>query len=62
MKERKHQETRDGKKCTDAGPRSREMVRLNRRFGMMHGASSAVNMVGLVAMLWYGVSLGERLR
>ncbi|KAI9801689.1 MAG: hypothetical protein M1833_002371 [Piccolia ochrophora] len=62
MRERKHQETRDGKKSYDAPPHSKEMMRLNRKFGMLHGASSAINMVGLLATVWYGVCLSERMR
>ncbi|KAJ4361776.1 hypothetical protein N0V83_010716 [Neocucurbitaria cava] len=59
---RKHQETRDGKKSYDAGPHSKEMQELNRRFGVLHGVSSLVNLVGLGAMVWYGGVLGEGLR
>ncbi|KAF2106136.1 hypothetical protein BDV96DRAFT_480134, partial [Lophiotrema nucula] len=59
MKLRKHQETRDGKKSYDAGPHSEEMKKLNHRFGVLHGVSSAVNLVGFLGMLWYGVLLGE---
>lgn len=59
---RKHQETRDGKKSGDAGPHSEEMQTLNRQFGILHGASSLVNMVGLVAMIWYGGILGDALK
>jgi hypothetical protein len=62
MKERKHQETRDGKKSYDEGPHSSEMVELNRRFGVLHGVSSLVNLVGFLGMCWYGVLLGEGLR
>ncbi|KAF1999735.1 hypothetical protein P154DRAFT_523057 [Amniculicola lignicola CBS 123094] len=62
MKLRKHQETRDGKKSYDAGPHSEEMRGLNKRFGVLHGVSSLVNLVGLVAMIWYGGVLGEGLR
>lgn len=59
---RKHQETRDGKKSYDAGPHSREMQELNKRFGVLHGVSSLVNLVGLGAMIWYGGLLGEGLK
>ncbi|KAF2020402.1 hypothetical protein BU24DRAFT_416099 [Aaosphaeria arxii CBS 175.79] len=59
MKLRKHQETRDGKKSYDAGPHSEGMKELNRRFGVLHGVSSLVNLVGLGAMVWYGGLLGE---
>lgn len=61
MRERKHQETRDGKKSYDAGPHSPEMQSLNKKFGALHGASTLVNLTGWVAMLWYGFYLGERL-
>lgn len=62
MRLRKHQETRDGKKSYDAGPHSREMQKLNRRFGILHGVSSLTNMVGFLAMCWYGVVLADGLR
>ncbi|OWY52573.1 hypothetical protein AALT_g2938 [Alternaria alternata] len=58
---RKHQETRDGKKSYDAGPHSKEMQALNKQFGILHGVSSLVNMVGLGAMIWYGAVLAEGL-
>ncbi|TKA65169.1 hypothetical protein B0A49_02721 [Cryomyces minteri] len=61
MRERKHQETRDGKKSYDPAPHSKEMEQLNQRFGIMHGVSSLLNMAGLLATMWYGVVLAERL-
>lgn len=62
MKERKHQETKDGKKYHDAGPQSSEMQRLNKAFGRMHGVSALTNLVGLGVTIWYGVLLAERLQ
>jgi hypothetical protein len=62
MRLRKHQETRDGKKSWDEGPHSEEMQKLNKQFGVLHGVSSLVNMVGLGAMVWYGAVLGEAVR
>lgn len=62
MKLRKHQETRDGKKSYDVGPHSAEMQKLNKQFGVLHGVSSLVNLVGFLSMCWYGVVLGEGLR
>lgn len=62
MRLRKHQETRDGKKSYDAGPHSQEMQKLNKRFGILHGISSLVNLVGFGAMVWYGGVLGEGVR
>jgi hypothetical protein len=61
MRERKHQETRDGKKNYDPGPHSQEMQLLNKKFEYLHGASSLVNLVGWIAMVSYGFYLGDRL-
>lgn len=54
-------ETKDGKKCFDPPPHSKEMQKLNRAFGSIHGASSLLNMAALIATIWYGVTLAERL-
>ncbi|KAF2824900.1 hypothetical protein CC86DRAFT_295824 [Ophiobolus disseminans] len=62
MRLRKHQETRDGKKSYDTGPHSVEMQKLNKQFGILHGVSSMVNMVGFGAMVWYGGILGETIK
>lgn len=61
MKERKHQETRDGKKSHDPGPKSAEMQRLNKKFGALHGSSAMLDLAGLLAMMFYGVELSSRL-
>jgi hypothetical protein len=61
MRERKHQETRDGKKSYDAGEHSEAMQALNKKFGIAHGVSSLVNLVGCFATLWYGFYLAERM-
>ena len=61
MRERKHQETRDGKKSYDAPPHSEEMEKLNKQFAWMHGVSSLLNMVGFVATIAYGVYLADRI-
>jgi hypothetical protein len=61
MKERKHQETRDGKKSYEPGPHSAEMQRLNKRFGALHGASSLLNLFAIIAAVGYGAVLGNRL-
>ncbi|KAF2758087.1 hypothetical protein EJ05DRAFT_476349 [Pseudovirgaria hyperparasitica] len=58
---RKHQETRDGKKAYDEGPHSEDMQKLNKQFGALHGISTLVNLGGLVAMLWHGFVLAEKL-
>ncbi|EXJ82162.1 hypothetical protein A1O1_08231 [Capronia coronata CBS 617.96] len=61
MRERKHQETRDGKKSYDPPPHSKEMQALNEKFGRLHAASSLVNMLGWAATIWYGFYLAERI-
>ncbi|KIN06018.1 hypothetical protein OIDMADRAFT_17115 [Oidiodendron maius Zn] len=61
MKERKLQETKDGKRSYDPPPHSREMVKLNRAFGRVHGISSLVNLTSLIGTMWYGIALSERL-
>jgi len=61
MRERKHQETRDGKRSHDPPPHSSEMQALNRRFGQLHGVSSLVNLVGILATVWYGFHLAGRM-
>ena len=54
-------ETRDGKKYYDPGPKTPEMQRLNSSFAKLHGMSSLANVVGLGAMLVYGMVLAEKL-
>ncbi|KAL4980360.1 hypothetical protein BDW66DRAFT_54459 [Aspergillus desertorum] len=61
MRERKHQETRDGKKSYDPPPHSKEMIALNKKFGRLHGLSSLVNLVTLGATIFYGVMLSRKL-
>ncbi|TVY18688.1 hypothetical protein LARI1_G002902 [Lachnellula arida] len=61
MRERKVQESKDGKKSYDPAPHSKEMQQLNRAFGKMHGVSSLVNLGALIATIWYGFSLAERI-
>ena len=55
-------ETRDGKKSYDSPPHSKEMIKMNKAFGRMHGASSLLNLFGLLATIWYGVTLSERIQ
>lgn len=54
-------ETRDGKKSYDSPPHSKEMAALNKRFGKVHGVSSLVNLVTLLATVYYGAVLGKKL-
>ena len=54
-------ETRDGKKSYDPAPHSKEMVALNKRFARVHGFSSLVNLVSLIATVYYGAVLSKKL-
>jgi len=62
MDDRKHQETRDGKKYYGPGPHSLEMEKLNSAFSTMHGMSALLNLVGYIATCWYGIALAERIQ
>ncbi len=55
-------EKKDGKLCIDPAPHSKEMQKLNKAFGQIHGVSSLLNMAGLLATVWYGVTISERLQ
>jgi hypothetical protein len=61
IQERRHQETIDGKKCYDNPPHSNKMMQLNKKFRKLHGYSSIVNLLALVATGYYGLVLGVRL-
>lgn len=61
IRERKHQETRDGKKYWDSGPKSEAMQKLNKKFSALHGVSSLINLVEILITVWYGFVLAERL-
>lgn len=54
--------TKDGKKSYDPAPHSKEMQKLNKAFGKAHGASTLINLAGLVATIWYGVVIAGRLQ
>ncbi|EMR68365.1 hypothetical protein MGN70_010983 [Eutypa lata] len=56
---RRVQETKDGKRSYDAPPHSEEMAALNKRFGQLHGLSSLLNVVTLVATVAYGFHLSS---
>lgn len=62
MRERKVQETKEGKKYYDECPMSDKTSTLNKKFGMIHGASTLLNLVGVLATGWYGVVLGSKLK
>ncbi|EQL02717.1 hypothetical protein G6O67_003178 [Ophiocordyceps sinensis] len=62
MDERRGQVKRDGREWYEEGPHSEEMRALNKRFGMLHGISSLVNLATLVAAIAYGFTLGARVQ
>lgn len=53
-------EKKDGKKAYDAAPHSQEMTAMNKRFSILHGVSSALNLVEFFALLGYGFTLAAR--
>lgn len=61
MRDRKSQERKDGKKSYDAPPHSQEMVALNKKFGMLHGISSVLNLSAFIGSVIYGITLSSRL-
>ncbi|KAM4060335.1 hypothetical protein HRG_002089 [Hirsutella rhossiliensis] len=62
MKERRGQVKRDGKEWYEQGPHSEEMRALNKRFGMLHGISSLINLATLFSALAYGFTIGARVQ
>ncbi|KAI0180971.1 hypothetical protein GGR52DRAFT_567222 [Hypoxylon sp. FL1284] len=58
---RRKQEKKDGKASYDAPPHSKDMTALNKKFGQLHGISSLLNLVTLVATVAYGINLSSRL-
>lgn len=61
MRKRKIQETKEGKKYYDEGPKSETMKKLNSKFGRIHGVSSLLGLVGFMSAAAYGVVLGSNL-
>ncbi|XEU97048.1 hypothetical protein FSHL1_002334 [Fusarium sambucinum] len=60
IKKRRGQVKRDGKEYYAEGPHSDEMKALNKKFGMLHGISSLLNLATFVAAIGYGFTLGGR--
>lgn len=54
-------EKRDGKDCFAKGPQSDEMKVLNKKFGVLHGVSSLLNLGTFLATFAYGFTLGGRI-
>ncbi|KAJ4425014.1 hypothetical protein N0V82_000296 [Gnomoniopsis sp. IMI 355080] len=59
--QRRAQEKKDGKMSWDPAPHSEEMAALNKKFGILHGISSLLNVVHFVATIVYGVTLAGRI-
>lgn len=57
MRERKRQETRDGRRSYDPPPHSKAMQELNSRFARLHGASTLINLAAVVATLGYAFEI-----
>lgn len=53
---------RDGKEWYAEGPHSDEMQALNKKFGMLHGISSLLNLSTVIAAVAYGFTLGGRIQ
>ena len=53
---------RDGKEYYAEGPHSEEMRALNKKFGMLHGISSLLNLGTFIAAATYGFTLAARLQ
>lgn len=53
---------RDGKEWYDPGPQSDAMRALSKRFGMLHGISSLLNLGCFIAAVVYGFTLGGRIQ
>ncbi|KAB5558501.1 hypothetical protein GE09DRAFT_115683 [Coniochaeta sp. 2T2.1] len=62
MKDRKMQERKDGKKSYDPAPHSQEMMKLNKKFGKLHGVSSVLNLTTFIATIIYGITLSTRIQ
>lgn len=52
-------EKKDGKRSYDSPPHSEEMTVLNKKFAQVHGISSLLNIVTLVATVVYGFHLSS---
>ncbi|KAK1765690.1 hypothetical protein QBC33DRAFT_131287 [Phialemonium atrogriseum] len=62
MRDRKSQERKDGKRSFDPPPHSQEMVALHKKFGMLHGISSLLNLSAFIGSVIYGITLSARIQ
>lgn len=58
MFQRHKREKEEGKAYNDEGV-SDEMKALNRKFGMMHGWSSLLNLDSVIALIFHGLWIGR---
>ncbi|RPA88088.1 hypothetical protein BJ508DRAFT_2531 [Ascobolus immersus RN42] len=63
MRERKVLEAKEGRRYYETydGGHSEDMKKVNKKFAKLHGISSALNLVSLVASTWYGNQLANRI-
>ncbi|KAK8143965.1 hypothetical protein G3M48_006509 [Beauveria asiatica] len=61
MKQRQGQVKRDGKQWYEEGPHSDEMKALSKRFGILHGISSLLNLAVFIGSVTYGFTLAARI-
>lgn len=59
---RRQQEKKDGKRSWDSPPHSEEMKALNKKFGQIHGLSSLVNLITVIAAVTYGFTLSSMIQ
>ncbi|KAK3379377.1 hypothetical protein B0T24DRAFT_611611 [Lasiosphaeria ovina] len=59
MDERRLLQKKDGKKSYDAPPHSKQMEALNKKFSILHGVSSLLNLVSFIASVVYGFTLSS---
>lgn len=52
---------RDGKQWYEEGPHSDEMKALSKRFGILHGISSLLNLAVFIGSVTYGFTLAARI-
>lgn len=52
-------ERKDGKKSYDAPPHSQEMTALNKKFSILHGVSSLLNLGTFIGTIVYGFNLAS---
>ena len=55
-------ETKDGRKYNDLEDMTEEMKRINKKFSRNHAMAIHLNVISMVATVWYGFSLASRIK